>query len=165
MAVRQEETRKSEGRGEAREERASGGRCAPKDGERDDFSPDDERGREADGVSTGVESRGGGELDIYIGDCRLCTKRNPFKRRIPRTRPRRIRERVAMSAEGVRKLPRILHPVWRVWRVWSFPPPASGSVQLGKLCLDTPEGLLGGPSNKRDANRDVGRRFFNLNRV
>jgi hypothetical protein len=67
MAVRQKETRKSEGRGEAREERASGGRCAPKDGERDDFSPDDERGREADGVSTGVESRGGANLTFISG--------------------------------------------------------------------------------------------------
>lgn len=48
----------------------------------------DERGEEK------TSGRGGkpkGELDIYIGDSRLCTKKNPFQRRIARTRPRRIR--------------------------------------------------------------------------
>lgn len=57
---------------------------------KESFSLGDER-REGRRENSGRGGKPKGELDIYIGDSRLCTKENPFKRRIARTRPRRIR--------------------------------------------------------------------------
>lgn len=77
---------------ESRKKRASerGDTVALRDNERDSFSLGDER-REGRRENSGRGGKPKGELDIYIGDSRLCTKENPFKSRIARTRPRRIR--------------------------------------------------------------------------
>lgn len=78
------------------------------------FSPGDERRRR--GVKRGRGGGGGkpkGELDIYIGDSRLCTREEPFREKDAvraRARPRRA-ERTVSGYEGVGKLFRILHPV------------------------------------------------------
>lgn len=60
-----------------------------RDSERDSFSLDGDERQEGRRMREGREGGGKpkGELDIYIGDSRLCTVRNPFKKRISRTRP------------------------------------------------------------------------------
>jgi len=145
MVVRQEETAKIGGLREARERRK--GNARRRMAEETISAPMTKGGEEGGtGFPRGCRRKaaGGGANLTFISGIVGFAPRGTLSRGGSRARDRDEYERGwATSAEGVRKLPRILHPVWRVRRFWSlFPPASSGPVQLGKLCLDTPEGRI-----------------------